>query len=105
MEPSIIDYYNKYPEIIKVIDALNIENHELQNQLNSVQDELEFYKSIFKTHRNSVVYNLYDKYLIKDNGKKEKIWIDKIRCEKRDLQYLEKDEDILEWLKPVRCER
>ena len=105
MEPSIIDYYNKYPEIIKVIDSLNIENHELQNQLKAVQDELEFYKSIFKTHRNSVVYNLYDKYLIKDNGKKEKIWIDKIRCEKRDLQYLEKDEDVLEWLKPVRCER
>ena len=105
MEPSMIDYYNKYPSIIKVIDSLNIENHELQNQLNSVQDELEFYKSIFKTHRNSVVYNLYDKYLINEDGTKEKIWIDKIRCEKYNLQFLEKYEDIIEWLKPVRCER
>lgn len=105
MEPSMIDYYNKYPEIIKVIDQLNIENHELQNKLDSIKEELYFYKSIFKTHRNSVVYNLYDKYLINDDGSKEKIWIDKIRCDKYDLQFLEQDEDVIEWQKPVRCER
>lgn len=105
MEPSMIDYYNKYPEIIKVIDELNMENHELQNKLDSIKEELDFYKSIFKNHRNSVVFNLYDKYLINKDGSKEKIWIDKIRCDKYDLQFLEQDEDIIEWQKPVRCER
>ncbi len=98
MEPKIIDHYNEYPQMIKVIDNLNEENERLKN-------ELEFYKSIFKTHRNSVVYNLYDKYLIKENGEKEKLWIDKIRCDKYDLQFLEQDEDVVEWQKHVRCER
>jgi GTPase involved in cell partitioning and DNA repair len=105
MEPSVIDYYNKYPQIIQVIDNLNIENHELQNELKSVKEELNFYKSIFITHRNSVVYNLYDKYYITEDNKKVKIWIDKIRCDKRELQYLEQDEDVIEWQKPVKCER
>ena len=114
MEPSILDYYNDYPSMIKIIDALNEENDKLQGELDSTKgklhstkdkldstkDELEFYKSIFKTHRNSVVYNLYIKY--KD---KQRLWIDKIRTDKYELQQLDEDKDIIDWLKPVRCER
>jgi hypothetical protein len=114
MEPSILDYYNDYPSMIKIIDALNEENDKLQGELYSTKgklhstkgelystkSELEFYKSIFKTHRNSVVYNLYIKY--KD---KQRLWIDKIRTDKYELQQLDEDKDIIEWLKPVRCER
>ena len=107
MEPQIIDYYNEYPSMIKIIDALNEENNRLHNELKSTKDELDytkdelkFYKSIFKTHRNSVVYNLYIKY--KD---KQKIWIDKIRTDYHVLKQLDEDEDIKEWLKPAKCER
>ena len=114
MEPSILDYYNDYPSMIKIIDALNEENNRLQDELystkgklhstkgklDSTKDELEFYKSIFKTHRNSVVYNLYIKY--KD---KRRLWIDKIRIDKYELKQLDMDKDIIEWLKPIRCER
>jgi hypothetical protein len=100
MEPSILDYYNDYPSMIKIIDALNEENNRLQNELDYTKGELDFYKSIFKTHRNSVVYNLYIKY--KD---KQRLWIDKIRTDKYELTQLDEDEDIIEWLKPVRCER
>jgi len=100
MEPSIIDYYNEYPSMIKIIDELNEENHKLREELNSTKDDLDFYKSIFKTHRNSVVYNLYIKY--KD---KRRLWIDKIRIDKYELKQLDMDKDIIEWLKPIRCER
>ena len=100
MEPSIVDYYNEYPSMIKIIDALNKENDKLQRELNSTKRDLDFYKSIFKTHRNSVVYNLYIKY--KDS---KRLWIDKIKTDKYELKQLDEDEDIIEWLKPIRCER
>ena len=100
MEPSILDYYNDYPSMIKIIDALNEENNRLQNELETTKADLDFYKSIFKTHRNSVVYNLYIKY--KD---KHRLWIDKIRTDKYELTQLDEDKDIIEWLKPIRCER
>jgi len=100
MEPSIIDYYNEYPFMINIIDELNEENHKLREELKSTKDDLDFYKSIFKTHRNSVVYNLYIKY--KD---KRRLWIDKIRIDKYELKQLDMDKDIIEWLKPIRCER
>ena len=114
MEPQIIDYYNEYPSMIKIVDKLNEENNRLQNELDYTKsdldstkgeldytkDELEFYKSIFKTHRNSVVFNLYIKY--KD---KQRLWIDKIRTDNYYLKQLDEDEDIKEWLKPIRCER
>lgn len=100
MEPSILDYYNDYPSMIKIIDKLNEENNQLHEELVSTKSELKLYKSIFKTHRNSVVYNLYIKY--KD---KQRLWIDKIRTDKYELEQLEEDKDIIEWLKPVRCER
>ena len=114
MEPSILDYYNDYPSMIKIIDKLNEENNKLQEELDSTKGELDstkgeldstkselnFYKSIFKTHRNSVVYNLYIKY--KD---KQRLWIDKIKTDYLELKQLDRDKDIIEWLKPIRCER
>lgn len=100
MEPSILDYYNDYPSIIKIVDKLIEENNQLQGELDAKNDELEFYKSIFKTHRNSVVYNLYIKY-----KNKQRLWIDKIRTDYNELNQLDEDEDIKEWLKPVKCER
>jgi len=100
MEPSIVDYYNEYPSMINIIDELNEENHKLREELDYTRSELDFYKSIFKTHRNSVVYNLYIKY--KD---KRRLWIDKIRIDKYELKQLDMDKDIIEWLKPIRCER
>ena len=100
MEPSIVDYYNEYTSMIKIINELNEENDKLREELNSTKEDLEFYKSIFKTHRNSVVYNLYIKY--KD---KRRLWIDKIRIDKYELKQLDMDKDIIEWLKPIRCER
>ena len=100
MEPSIVDYYNEYPSMIKIVEALNEENDKLQRELNSTKEDLNFYKSIFKTHRNSVVYNLYIKY--KDS---KRLWIDKIKTDKYELTQLDEDEDIIEWLKPIRCER
>ena len=100
MDTQIIDYYNEYPSMIKIVEALNEENDKLQQELNLTKRDLDFYKSIFKTHRNSVVFNLYIKY--KD---KQRLWIDKIRTDKYELTQLDEDEDIIEWLKPIKCER
>ncbi len=100
MEPSILDYYNEYPSMISIIDKLNEENNKLREELNSTKDDLDFYKSIFKTHSNSVLFNLFIKY---KNGKR--LWIDKIRTGYHELNKLDIDEDIKNWLKPVRCER
>ena len=76
---------------------------EIENMKNinkKIDGDLKFYKSIFRTHRGSVVYNLYEKF-----RKGERIWIDKIRCDRLDVLELDQDEDTIEWLKPVRCER
>ena len=73
---------------------------ELTDKIRELEDELLFYKSIFNSHRGSVVFNLYRK---KKCGKD--IWIDKIRCNKEELLELDRDEDIEEWLKPIKCGR
>ena len=69
------------------------------NQINDLKKELHFYQSLFKTHFNSAVFNLYIKTI---NG--EKVWIDPI-LEQHKLHTLDKDEDVVEWLKPVKFER
>jgi len=69
-------------------------------EIASLKEELEFYKSLFKTHSGSVIYNLKIK---NKNGKK--IWVDRIRCDRKELLELDRDEEITEWLKPVKCER
>ena len=67
-----------------------------------LKEELEFYKSIFKTHGNSAVFNLR----IKTKNHK-KIWIDKVRdrCERNFILSLDQDDETREWLQPVKCER
>ena len=78
------------------------ENNELQEKNNELKRELEFYKSIFKTHGNSAVFNLRIK---KRYGKR--IWVDKVldRSNIQLLNSLEQDEEVRLWLQPIRCER
>ena len=68
----------------------------------NLKKELSFYKSIFRTHFNSAVFNLRIKTI---NG--EKIWVDKIQAytDYQLLEKLDKDNEVLEWMKPIRCER
>lgn len=75
---------------------------EKENQIEELKKELEFYKSVFKTHGNSAVFNLRIKTL---NG--EKIWIDKVRqrCDRQLILSLEQDDETRGWLEHVRCER
>ena len=40
MEPQIIDYYNKYPHMINVIDRMNEEFSELQKDNDRLRKEL-----------------------------------------------------------------
>ncbi len=105
LSKNIIINYNK--SMNKLIISHSLKNVELENEIislraknNELETELKFYKSIFKTHSGSVLFNLRIKY---KNGKK--IWIDKIRCDKNDLLELDNDDEIEEWLKPVKCER
>jgi hypothetical protein len=80
----------------------NLENEikELILERDIYKKQVEFYKSLFITHRNSVVFNLKIK---KRNGKK--VWTDRI-CDNRSfIESLDKDEEVEEWLKPTKCER
>ena len=72
----------------------------VENKLATVKEDLEFYKSIFKTHRNSAIFNLRIKSI---NG--ERLWVDKVRADYSLKIQLDTDEETIEWLKPVRCER
>ena len=72
----------------------------VKNKLATVKDDLEFYKSIFKTHGNSAVFNLRIKSI---NG--EKLWVDKVHADYSLKIQLDPDEETIEWLHPVRCER
>lgn len=74
--------------------------NDCKNKLKKCREELELYKSIFKTHRNSAVFNLKIK---KKNNKP--VWVDRIHVDRNYLLSLDTDNEIIEWLKPVRCER
>jgi len=93
-----------FPFLIRNIKCENTDKEKIKimKQNYILKNELELYKSIFKTHYNSVIYNLK---LKKINGKK--IWIDKIKISSNYelLNILDKDNDVIEWLTPVRCER
>ena len=72
------------------------------HKIYTLQKDLEFYKSIFQTHSNSALFNLRIKSI---NGKR--IWVDKVKIhtEYELLNSLDKDDEVLEWLKPIPCER
>ena len=68
----------------------------------TLKADLEFYKSIFTTHSNSALFNLRIKTI---NG--ERLWVDKIKIytDYELLNKLDKDDEVIEWRKPIRCER
>ena len=74
--------------------------NDCKNKLKNCNEELKLYKSIFKTHRNSAIFNLKIK---KKNGKL--VWVDRIHDDRNYILSLDTDDEIKEWLKPVRCER
>ena len=71
-------------------------------QIYTLQKDLDFYKSVFKTHLNSALFNLRIKTI-----KGERIWVDKIKAftDYELLNNLDKDDEVLEWMKPTPCER
>ena len=73
---------------------------ESKNDISELREELEFYKSVFKSHRNSLVSQVKIKRL---NGKK--VWIDHIRDDKKLIESLDRDAEIEELLKPIKSER
>ena len=66
----------------------------------NLQKDLEFYKSIFKRHTNSAIFNLSIKTI---NG--QRIWYDRVMDRMDLLYHLDEDEEVIEWKKPIRCER
>ena len=93
------DQRNEYYQNNNII-SLNKENLSLREEINELKFLVEFYQSIWKTHYNSVIYNLKIKY-----RKGEPVWIDKIKCDRNELLQLDQDDEIIEWLKPIKCER
>ena len=78
----------------------NLSHTEENDELYELKEKVKLYESLFKTHRNSVVFNLAIK---KRNNKP--VWVDRIRDNREYLQSLDSDDEIKEWLKPVRCDR
>lgn len=83
---------------------LENENVKLKNELrllnlekDNLDEENKFYKSLFKTHGNSAVYNLYIKL---KNGKR--VWVDPTRQNNNELSQLDEDDEVSEWLMPVK---
>jgi len=77
----------------------NVESNQSE-EIEKLKEELEFYKSLFVTKRNSCIFNLKIK---KMNGKN--VWVDRVRDQREDFLKLDMDEEVEEWLQPVRCER
>ena len=71
-----------------------------EQKLKDTIEELEFYKSLFYTHRNSAVFNLRIKTI---NDKK--VWIDTLSVDDAFIKTLDQDDETKEWLKPVKCSR
>ena len=84
----------------------NDKKEEAKNDFNMIEtmynlrEELDFYKSIFKSHINSAIFNLRIK---KING--ENVWYDTVMDRTKILYLLDEDDDVKEWKKPIRCER
>ena len=58
-EPSIIDYYNEFPNVITVIEKMNEEYEKLRIENEKLKKENEFLSSIFEYPlRNNAIFNL-----------------------------------------------
>lgn len=71
----------------------------LKERIVELEEDLEFYKSILEM-RNSCIYNLHIKTI---NG--ERVWVDRVLHHRDDFLKLDRDSQVEEWLKPVKCER
>ena len=83
-----------------IYNNLEKEIQTLKYEKDILRKELEFYKSLFKTHRNSVVFNLTIKKI-----KGKNVWTDHILDNRSFIESLDKDDEVEEWLKPIKCER
>ena len=90
---------NHFPFLIRNLPKEKRKEIKYIKKINQLENQLNFYKSIFKTHGNSAIYNLKIKKI-----KGKEIWIDRVR-EWEKFPLLDKDEEVIEWLKPIRCER
>lgn len=90
---------NHFPFLIRNLPKEKRKEIKYIKKINQLENQLNFYKSIFKTHGNSAIYNLKIKKI-----KGKDIWIDRVR-EWEKFPLLDKDEEVIEWLKPIRCER
>ena len=68
--------------------------------IKKLEEELDFYKSLFRERNNSCIFNLRVKQI---NGKN--VWVDRVHDTREDFLQLDKDDEVTEWLRPVRCER
>mgnify|MGYP006088882363 FL=1 len=82
------------------LEEVSAKLESVENELATVKDDLEFYKSIFMTHPNSAVFNLRIKSI---NGKR--LWVDKVNADHSLKKQLDPDEETVEWLQPIKCER
>ena len=82
------------------LEEVSAKLESVENELATVKEDLEFYKSIFMTHPNSAVFNLRIKSI---NGKR--LWVDKVNAEHSLKIQLDPDEETVEWLQPIKCER
>ena len=91
-----------FPFLIRNLPENKKNEFKLIKKNYKLEKELEFYKSVFKTHGDSAIFNLRIK---KKNNKK--IWVDKVResSKKNFILSLDQDNETREWLKPVKCER
>tara|TARA_B100000900_G_scaffold416027_2_gene448586 strand:- start:1505 stop:1759 length:255 start_codon:yes stop_codon:yes gene_type:complete len=71
----------------------------LKERIVELEEDLEFYKSIMEM-RNSCIYNLHIKTI---NG--ERVWVDRVLHQREDFLKLDKDPQVEDWLKPIKCER
>ena len=94
-----LDQANKEYSIAQTM-IHNLSHTEDKDELHELKEKVKLYESLFKSHSNSVVFNLAIK---KRNNKP--VWVDRIRDNREYLQSLDSDDEIKEWLKPVRCDR
>jgi hypothetical protein len=90
MEPSILDYYQEFPQNIDVIEKMNKEHHLLMDENEKLKKELEFVKSIFNYPlRNNAIFNLVR---LKKNG--EDVWINRIQVSENELKELDDCDEV-----------
>tara|TARA_B110000971_G_C19839495_1_gene421879 strand:+ start:482 stop:739 length:258 start_codon:yes stop_codon:yes gene_type:complete len=83
----------------EILKEVLMEKEELRLKNIELEKDLEFYKSILEM-RNSCIFNLHEK-----TKKGERVWIDIINAETKELLELDMDDEIKEWLKPIKCEK